>query len=66
LFIFRDYEDLQCKEVDVVITARLNKGEPVTLPYGKLMERLLMLRKLNAPFYKLLLPSAERMLKQIS
>jgi hypothetical protein len=30
------------------------------------MERLLMLRKLNAPFYKLLLPYAERVLAQIS
>lgn len=64
--VFRDYEDLKCQEVDAVITTRLRAGEPVTLPYGKLMERLLMLRKQNAPFYKMLLPYAERMLKQIS
>lgn len=44
----------------------------VTLPYGKLMERLLVFRKMleeggeeSIPFYRKMLPQAEAMLKTI-
>lgn len=43
------YEDIQCPEVDEILGVRLNAGERVTLPYGKLMERLLTLRSMRAP-----------------
>ena len=74
----RNYEDLACPAADAVISNRLNNGELVTLPYGKLMERLLLFRKMRqnnrasgtqameaAPFYHKLLPFAENMLKGI-
>jgi hypothetical protein len=38
------YEDLQCPSVDQIITERLREGEQINLPYGKLMERLLLCR----------------------
>ena len=38
------YEDLQCDEVDNIISERIREGEKVTLPYGKLMERMLLCR----------------------
>ncbi|CAF4830043.1 unnamed protein product, partial [Rotaria sp. Silwood1] len=41
------YEDLQCPDVDDIISERLENGEEIRLPYGKLMERLLVLRKLR-------------------
>jgi hypothetical protein len=41
------YEDLQCSDVDEVIGERLKNGEQINLPYGKLMERLLLLRTLR-------------------
>ncbi|CAF3735633.1 unnamed protein product, partial [Rotaria sordida] len=41
------YEDLQCPDVDDIIYERLENGEEISLPYGKLMERLLILRKLR-------------------
>lgn len=41
------YEDLQCPDVDEIISERLENGEEIKLPYGKLMERLLVLRKLR-------------------
>jgi hypothetical protein len=40
-----NYEDLACKGTDDVIMARLADGETLSLSYGKLMERILMLRK---------------------
>ena len=43
------YEDLACSEVDEIIAERLKNGEKITLPYGKLMERLLVLRALQDP-----------------
>ena len=43
----RNYEDLQCTEVDTVIEARLKKGETFELPYGKLMERLLTIKMIR-------------------
>ncbi|XP_069142334.1 uncharacterized protein [Argopecten irradians] len=41
------YEDLQCKEVDQAIQARLDAGHKVTLATGKLMERMLILRMMR-------------------
>ncbi len=41
------YEDLQCLPVDDIISERLRDGEQITLPYGKLMERLLLCRLLR-------------------
>lgn len=41
------YEDLQCSPVDDIISERLRDGEKITLPYGKLMERLLLCRMLR-------------------
>ncbi|CAF4790905.1 unnamed protein product, partial [Rotaria magnacalcarata] len=41
------YEDLQCSAVDEIISERLREGEQITLPYGKLMERLLLCRMLR-------------------
>jgi hypothetical protein len=41
------YEDLQCPSVDDIIGERLREGEQINLPYGKLMERLLLCRLLR-------------------
>lgn len=38
------YEDLVCPAIDDIIKTRIEKGEKLTLPYGKLMERLLMFK----------------------
>ena len=35
------FEELDCKEVHQIINERLEKGDVVKLPYGKLMERML-------------------------
>ena len=45
--ICRYYEDLACPEVDRVIVDRMKAGEKIGLPYGKTMERLLMLKLLR-------------------
>ena len=45
--LYRYYEDLQCKAVDGVIERRLAAGEPVTLPSGKLLERLLTFKMIR-------------------
>lgn len=59
------YEELECPQVDAVLTRRLEAGEDPELPYGKLMERILYMKLSNKPFYALLLPFAERRLKSI-
>ena len=41
------YEDLQCQAVDDILSERLRNGEQITLPYGKLMERLMLFRTIN-------------------
>lgn len=38
------YEDLACPAVDEIIRQRLEKGDKLSLGYGKLMERLLMFK----------------------
>ena len=46
-FNFRWYEDLRCDEVDEFLLERINKGEPVNLPNGKLLERLLTIKMIR-------------------
>ena len=41
------YEDLQCSAVDDIISERIRSGEQINLPYGKLMERLLLCRMIR-------------------
>jgi hypothetical protein len=43
------YEDLACQQVDDIIQERIRDGEQIKLPYGKLMERLLLFRLLREP-----------------
>jgi hypothetical protein len=61
-------------EVDDAVQRRLENNDPVTLPIGKLLERLLVFKQLNkqhtdgqpkAKFYRDLLKIAEERLKQI-
>jgi hypothetical protein len=40
----RWYEDLRCTEADKVILTRVQSGETINLPNGKLLERLLVLK----------------------
>lgn len=54
------YEELRCPEVDTRIAERLRAGDEPGFGYGKLMERLFACRALQAPFWELLLPVAER------
>lgn len=42
------YEDLHCDDFDAILLERLRAGERPTLPYGKLMERLMVLRATSA------------------
>jgi hypothetical protein len=74
ILCYRWYEELACLEVDDAIQRRLENGDPVTLPIGKLLERLLVFKQLNnqrtdgqpmAKFYRDLLKIAEDRLKQI-
>ena len=63
-----DYEALQCKAVDRIIESKIRQGATTSLPYGKLVERLLKIRLMNRrppSFYPLLMPQAEDMLKNI-
>ena len=52
-------------EIDSIISKRLSKNEIPTLPYGKLMERMLYFYNNNASFYEKLIPIAENRLKEI-
>lgn len=68
---YRHYEDLECAETDAVIERRLDNDAEVKLPYGKFMERLLLMKKRRdadpkrVGFYPKLIPRAERMLTDI-
>ena len=65
------YEDLKCPKVDNIVKARLENGEKINLPYGKLMERLLTLKdqhKLDSfsdknSVFSLMIPYAETRLQ---
>jgi len=59
------YEELGTAGVDEIINQRLTAGEQPTLPYGKLMERLLYFKRKNVPFLPLLIPIAEKELKKL-
>ncbi|XP_022082129.1 uncharacterized protein LOC110974636 [Acanthaster planci] len=69
-----NYEDLTCPEVDRVIAERLRAGEVIDLPYGKLMERLLVIKELRTrdaakkeettELFERLISMAEKILKQ--
>ena len=41
------FEDLRCANVSEIVLARLERGDRLELPYGKLMERLIMFRLLR-------------------
>ena len=41
---YRDYEDIRCEEADQVILQRVQAGEELNLPNGKLLERLLTIK----------------------
>jgi hypothetical protein len=69
------YEDLKCAEVDEVIRARLERSETISLPYGKLMERLLLFKELkekeiktqhdlDSSLFSLIIPQAESQLQK--
>lgn len=47
-YFCRYYEELKCAEVDREIDKRLENGDPVTLALGKLMDRVLTFRLLQA------------------
>lgn len=65
------YEDLKCPQVDNIVRARLENGEKIELPYGKLMERLLTLKdqhkhdsfKDKDSIFSLMIPYAETRLQ---
>jgi len=59
------HEELVTPEVNAVILERLKLGEKPQFSYGKLMERLLYFKRINAPFYELLIPIAEERLRHI-
>ncbi|XP_033112656.1 uncharacterized protein LOC117113434 isoform X2 [Anneissia japonica] len=68
--ILWNYEDLACPGVNNIILEYLEKEQTVGLPYGKLMERLLMLKLRmkqgeSVCFFKKLIPIAEVHLKKI-
>jgi hypothetical protein len=58
------WEELKCSAVDKIIIERLNKGEQITLTYGKLVERLLIIKSHRAiNLYNRVLEIAENKLK---
>nr|XP_054749411.1 uncharacterized protein LOC129254897 [Lytechinus pictus] len=61
------YEDLHCPKVDEVICRRICDGEVVSLPTGKLMERLLLMktRNIGASVLESLIPEAAKRLKSM-
>jgi len=59
------YEELACPEVDEVLNQRLEKESP-SFGYGKLMERLLYFKSIDAPFFTKLMPLAEERLRKIN
>lgn len=66
------YEHLQCEEVDKVLEERIAKGEKITLPDGKFIERMLTINDMRqrnssiAPFYRHLVPIGQERLDAMS
>mmetsp|Transcript_37827 Transcript_37827/g.77674 ORF Transcript_37827/g.77674 Transcript_37827/m.77674 type:complete len:583 (-) Transcript_37827:40-1788(-) len=68
------YEELCGGNVDSILTERIGAGEALVeegkegrghANFGKLMERLLLFQRRNAPFASLLIPRAEQLLKEV-
>lgn len=65
------YEEVACPGTDQALRRRLENGEAIAADghakanYGKLMERLLLLKKRQAPFWRLLLPHAEARMAEL-
>eukprot|EP00026_Physarum_polycephalum_P000342 Phypoly_transcript_00342.p2 GENE.Phypoly_transcript_00342~~Phypoly_transcript_00342.p2 ORF type:complete len:719 (+),score=127.38 Phypoly_transcript_00342:2610-4766(+) len=59
------HEELACERVDQVIAERLSNGEQPKFGYGKLMERLLYMRRAGVSAYKLLEPAADKRLRSL-
>jgi len=59
------HEELACPQVDAVIAERLKKGEQPKFGYGKLMERLLYMKRAGVSAYKYLEPVADRRLRSL-
>ena len=57
-------EDLQCAAVEKIIIARLQRGEAPKFGYGKLMERLMCCSSLHSAVLPVLIPFAERSMKE--
>lgn len=57
------YEEMRNEHVDGIIRAKLEAGEPLRMGYGKLMERLLTFKAMDAPFLPALIPAAEEKLQ---
>lgn len=60
------YEELQLPSVDRIIEERLDRGDAINLPYGKLMERLLYFKMNGCRFYPKLIPLAEQRIRSIT
>lgn len=60
------YEELKCDAVNETIQNKLKSGETINLGYGKLMERIMVFNKINAPFIGELMRRAEAKLEQVS
>jgi hypothetical protein len=58
------YEELVCAGFNDLISKRLDTEMP-SFGYGKLMERLLYFKGINAPFFTKLMPVAEERLRRI-
>lgn len=59
------HEELACPRVDEVISTRLSAGEQPKFGYGKLMERLLYMRRSGVAAYKFLEPAADKRLRSL-
>ncbi len=60
------YEELRGGSLDAHIAERLAAGETSSLGVGKLMERVMILRDLKAPFWRQLVPVVDRQLARMS
>lgn len=58
------YEDMECREVDLVIQDRILTEGNLEFGYGKLMERLMLLKPKDVCFYPQLMDIAEIKLKE--
>lgn len=65
LTVIKYHEELACPRVDAVIAERLSKGEQPKFGYGKLMERLLYMRRSGVDSYKYLEPVADKRLRSL-